>query len=289
MLWLARTALSSPLHAISLAVGFTILPLLTWLGAAIAALIMLAKGPKDGVSCFVAALIPSIYFAVEGEGQRADFIYLSLTWLIAVVLWWSRSWIWVLGALVVAGAAQHLLFPVVTDQQLTLLVNEVGKLLEELAKQNPEAGVFQAPDPVMYSGMIQFAVMFGALISLMFARMLQAAIYNPGGFQKEFHSIRLPSSFVSLLILVTLLVGLTDGSLNGLIPMMMLPLAIAGISLVHGSIGIKKLGGNWLVLFYISLVLVGSLTLLLLVVFAVLDSAFDFRKRLANKINSDSQ
>ncbi len=286
MLWLARTALTSPLHAISLAVGFTILPLFTWLAAALAALIMLAKGPKDGVVCFVAALIPSLYFAMDGSGQRVDLIYLTLTWLITVVLWWSRSWTWVLGTLVVAGAIQHMLFPILSDAQLDILVADVGKLMAELAKQNPEAEMIKVPEPVLYSGAIQVIVMFGSLVSLMFARNMQAAIFNPGGFQKEFHSIRLPSSMMSLLLLGALLCSFSDGLLTGLIPMLVLPLAIAGVSLVHSSIAIKKLGGNWLVLFYVSLVLVGSLTLLLLIFIASLDSVIDIRKRLIQRSES---
>jgi len=73
------------------------------------------------------------------------------------------------------------------------------------------------------------------------------------------------------------------------VPMLVLPLVIAGISVVHGSIEIKKLGGNWLVLFYVSLVLVSSLTLLLLIVLAALDSVFDIRSKLSAASNENNQ
>ena len=285
MLWLARTALTSRLHAISLAVGFVILPFFTWLGAAIAALITLAKGPKEGGFCFLIAMIPCLYLAVEG--QRSDLIHLFITWLLAVVLWWSKSWIYVLVAMVLAGFAQHTMLPAMSDQQLAELVGLVNQMIQEIAVQNPDAGPIEPPSKAMYAGAIQLAVVIGGLVSLMFARYMQAAVYNPGGYRKEFHSIRLPYALMALLLGTAFLLSVVGSEAISYIPMLLLPLVIAGISLVHGSVAIKKLGGNWLVLFYVSMVLVSSLTLLLLVIVSALDSVFDIRSRMLNARQAD--
>ncbi|MFC3151936.1 hypothetical protein ACFOEK_12920 [Litoribrevibacter euphylliae] len=280
MLWLARTALTSRLHAISLAVMFVLLPFFTWLGAAIAALVTLARGPKEGGVCFAVALIPCAYFAVES--QRMDLIHLFITWLLAVVLWWSKSWVYVLGAMVVAGVVQHSVFPALTDSQLIELTAAMNQMIQEIAAQNPEAVKVELPSQVLYAGSAQLVVVLGSLISLMFARYMQAAVYNPEGFRKEFHSIRLPYSMMASLLGIAFLLSVLGEAWVGYIPMLALPLVIAGISLVHGSVAIKKLGGNWLVLFYVSLVLMSSLTLLLLIVFSALDSVFDVRSKLTN-------
>lgn len=285
MLWLARTALTSRVHAISLAVMLVLLPFFTWLGAAVAALITLAKGPKEGGACFAIALIPCLYFALEG--QRMDLIHLILAWLLALVLWWSKSWIYVLGTLVVAGAIQHTVLPALTDSQLIELTAAVNQMIQEIAAQNPDAEKVEPPSQALYAGSTQLMVVLGSVISLMFARYMQAAVYNPEGFRKEFHSIRLPYSMMAALLGLAFLLSVMGGDWIGYMPMLVLPLVVAGISLVHGSVAIKKLGGNWLVLFYVSLVLVGSLTLLLLVVFAALDSVFDIRSKLTNGNESD--
>ncbi|GLQ30645.1 hypothetical protein [Litoribrevibacter albus] len=287
MLWLAQTALKSRLHAISLAVGFVLLPFFTWLGAAVAALITLAKGPREGGMCFAVVSIPSLYLALDG--QRADLIHLLLTWLIAVVLWWSKSWIYVLVALVSAGCVQHALVPVLTDSQLNELTAAVNQMIQEISAQNPDAGPIEPPSQALYAGGIQLWSVLGAFISLMFARYMQAAVYNPGGFRKEFHSLRFPYSVMSLLLGAAFLLSVLGDSFISYVPMLVLPLVIAGISVVHGSIEIKKLGGNWLVLFYVSLVLVSSLTLLLLIVLAALDSVFDIRSKLSAASNENNQ
>lgn len=279
MLWLARTALTGRLHAISLAVCLIVLPFFTWLGAAIAALVTLAKGPKEGGLCFSVVLIPCLYFALEG--QRSDLIHLLMTWLLAMVLWWSKSWIYVLVALVLAGTVQHTLMPVMSDLQLNELVAAVNQMIQDLVASNPEAAEIKPPSQAMYAGAIQVFVTFVALVSLLVARFMQAAIYNPQGFRTEFHSIRLPYALMAALLGVAFLFSVMGDVYISYMPMLILPLVISGVSLVHGSVAIKKLGGNWLVLFYVSMCLVSSLTLLLLVVLAALDSVFDIRSRLS--------
>jgi len=286
MLWLARTALTSRLHAISLAVIFVILPFFTWLGAALAALITLAKGPKEGGACFVAALVPCLYIALDG--QRMDLIHLGVTWLLAIILWWSRSWMYVLGCLAIAGSLQFSVYPPLSDSQLIELSAVVNQMVQDIAAQNPEAGEIEPPSQALYAGSAQLMVVLGSLISVLVARYMQAAVYNPEGFRNEFHSIRLPYGMTATLLAVAFMCSVLGEGWVGYIPMFVLPLIIAGISLVHGSVAIKKLGGNWLILFYVSMVLVSSLTLLLLIVFAALDSVFDIRSKLT-KDNANTQ
>jgi uncharacterized protein YybS (DUF2232 family) len=50
--------------------------------------------------------------------------------------------------------------------------------------------------------------------------------------------------------------------------------------LVHGVVGRKQLSSNWLVMFYIALVVLGPTLMFLLVVLAFVDSWLDFRGRI---------
>jgi uncharacterized protein YybS (DUF2232 family) len=49
---------------------------------------------------------------------------------------------------------------------------------------------------------------------------------------------------------------------------------------VHGVVGRKQLSSNWLVMFYIALVVLGPTLMFLLVVLAFVDSWLDFRGRI---------
>jgi len=66
--------------------------------------------------------------------------------------------------------------------------------------------------------------------------------------------------------------------LTGWILYFVIPLAIAGVALVHGLVGIKRLSRLFLVAFY--LLLLSPLAVQLLSVAALLDSFYDFRRRI---------
>jgi hypothetical protein len=279
--WLAQLTVSGRLHAISLAVGFVILPFFTWLGAALAALVVLSKGPKEGGLVFASAMLPALVLAQSGD--RSDVIMLALAWLCSVLLWWSKSWTWVLAGLVLAGSVQNLVLPVLSESVLTLLMGQMTQLFEELAKQNPDMQAVAMPAPDMYLGAIGASIALGVVISVMVARNMQATLYNPGGFRIEFHALRLSPQVAIVLLAMIMLLGMIGGYANSFIPLMLIPLIVSGIALVHGSVAKKKLGGNWLVIFYIGLIIMHSLAIMLLVVLAVMDSFIDFRSRIQSQ------
>ena len=68
-----------------------------------------------------------------------------------------------------------------------------------------------------------------------------------------------------------------------LMPLCSVPLAFAGLALLHGLVTQGKLGRFWLVGLYVSLLLFMQLVFPLLVMLAVVDSLIDFRGRLAPK------
>ena len=120
--------------------------------------------------------------------------------------------------------------------------------------------------------------MLMAVFLLILARWWQALMYNPGGFQKEFHEFRLQPSVAMLLVGLFLLASLGGTVLTGWILYFVIPLAIAGVALVHGLVGIKRLSRLFLVAFY--LLLLSPLAVQLLSVAALLDSFYDFRRRI---------
>jgi hypothetical protein len=116
----------------------------------------------------------------------------------------------------------------------------------------------------------------------MLARSWQAGLYNPGGFRKEFHSLRL-SPAIAVLCAVTMVLGPVLG-LNSLLLAWAAgtPLFIAGLGLVHGVVSRKQWSGQWVVMFYIALVLLGPSLMMLLLVMAFVDSWLDIRGRITS-------
>jgi cellulose synthase/poly-beta-1,6-N-acetylglucosamine synthase-like glycosyltransferase len=120
--------------------------------------------------------------------------------------------------------------------------------------------------------------MFLSIVLLMLARWMQAALYNPGGFKQEFHKLRVEQKAGLILIAAMLL-----ASFGVLIPeawvlYLVIPLLFSGIALVHAVVAIKNLSRMWLVTFYVLLML--PITVQMLVLFALIDSWYDFRSRL---------
>jgi hypothetical protein len=112
------------------------------------------------------------------------------------------------------------------------------------------------------------------------ARGWQAALYNPGGLRTEFHGLRLSPIF-AVVFAVTMVVGPVLGLNTVLLAWAAgTPLFLAGLALIHGVVARKKLNRQWLVMFYIALVLLGPSLMILLVVLAFVDSWLNIRGRI---------
>jgi len=136
--------------------------------------------------------------------------------------------------------------------------------------------------PVL-NGLIAAVLQIVSVVCLILGRYWQALLYNPGGFGREFRSLRLPRAPM-LVLLVCMLVGPNFGpQLAMLTPLCSVPLMFAGLALIHGLVATKRLTRFWLVGLYVTLVLFMQLIYPLLVVFAIVDSLIDFRGRLASK------
>jgi hypothetical protein len=75
-------------------------------------------------------------------------------------------------------------------------------------------------------------------------------------------------------------ISVSDPSWVSLMPVILVPLFIMGVSLVHGVIAMGQLSKQWLMAFYISFVFFLPYMYALLIFVALLDVIFDFRKRL---------
>ena len=263
-----------------------VVPFLYWLSAAAGSLVVLRRGASDAAGVVVWALLPAAFWWYLGDPSIA-LVFIG-TLALALVLRSSVSWPRVLLASILVGLAFAVTIGHVYAEPINLLAEEIQKLLPQMAGQSPdalpEAKQAQLHDmlvPVL-TGLMASLFQIVCLLCLMLGRYWQAALYNPGGFAREFHALRLSPALALGMLLVMLLAPNINLGLGMLTPLCSVPLAIAGVALIHGLVRQKHMATFWLVGLYVTLLIFGQLIYPLLVIVAVVDSLFDFRGRLGN-------
>ena len=269
---LAEFVMSGRKQAIMAVIFLGLIPLVNLLNPVVVGLMVLRKGVLEVAIIFAWAILPIGVWAIVGDIAPLVMLFAisGLAWLLRE----TKSWEFTLLATIAIGLSVEIylrLQPAVLDglfQQLELLLvtnNLQGIQLEDIRES---IGSF-----------IGVGYMFLAIVLLMLARWMQATLFNPGGFQKEFHQLHIgQKTALGLAGLIFL------GSYQLVIPQswvfyFILPLLFAGIALVHAVVVKKKLSSLWLVIFYILLIVLPTV-LQLLVLLALVDSWYDFRSRL---------
>ncbi|MCE1115355.1 MULTISPECIES: hypothetical protein [Pseudomonas] len=260
-----------------------VLPLLFWLSAAAGSLVFLRRGFKDASSVIAWGLLPAVVMWYFGEPSTL-LVFLGTLGL-AALLRAGHSWTRVLLSSVVLGLLYSLILDAVLRDTFEVLAKALEKALPQFEGKPVLPGELIGPLLVASSAVM---LQLFSLLALMLARYWQAALYNPGGFGREFRELRLP--LVPMLALVSLMaLGPFIGSqFIVLASASSLVLLLAGIALIHGLVAQGRLAGFWLVGMYVTLPLLMQLMYPLLVVLAIVDSLIDFRGRKSPSQGDDS-
>jgi hypothetical protein len=132
-------------------------------------------------------------------------------------------------------------------------------------------------------GIFAMGQAYAMLVFLILARWWQSQLYNPGGFQKEFHQLRLSPFMSGILIALLLICFVFNEQLGRWIPVLFVPLVMMALSLVHWLMRYQKLSGPWVFGFYMLLLLLFQVIYLLLASLALMDSWFNLRARIQSK------
>lgn len=278
---LAKLAMQGPRQAIMLAIVSTLIPMMFWFGAAIVGLTTLRKGFAQGLNIYVWAAIPALGWWL-GLQDPGSFFVLTLTLIMSAVLRVTISWQSALavgaGLSLVIGA----LAPVLMPELITLLMDLTDQMSQRLAEQSQQE--FDEAFQEMFRSLLiaGFASSFYgmALGSLCLARSWQAKLFNPGGWREEFHAMKL-SPKVGLVLVLCFAVAPALGLDPALVLMVVIvPLLFCGFALVHAVIAKRNLGGHWLLMVYLSAIVLFPTVLVLITLLAIIDSVVDMRKRI---------
>lgn len=276
---LAEYAMRSRRNASAAVLLIGFIPFVSWLSASLLALVVLRKGAYEGALVALWGLLPAIYFWQAGYDAVA-LPSLFVVFLSALVLRRTvsleRS---VLTQLLVSVLFVALLleFRFLPYEQLLDVSKQLLTKLE-LSKQ-VKMPVLGAQDyERLVTNFLGFSLGSMALTALIVARWWQAMLYNPGGFQKEFHQFRLSPLAATAITAALLLTG-SESWLANILLLLVLPLFMSALALVHGSVKLLGASRRSLIVFYAALLMLGPYVFIPLLILAVADSFFDFRNR----------
>ena len=262
--------------------------LFCWISAAVVALVLLRKGVGAGLGLLAWALLPSGAL-LYAYGDSGPLSLLLGTTLLAVVLRSSVSLPLALLACVPVGVLTGLVLITFGGGYLEQIVQAFGQFMasmEEQLSQGGEAVVLARPGTVQVAGMLGAGTAASSALCLLLARYWQAALYNPGGFGQEFKALYYPPAVALGLAICAIGLASADAAYRTWAVIAVVPLALAGVALVHARAAWRGQGKGWLAAFYVAWLLFDPVKLL--VVFAAIaDSWFKFRQRWTGKPGTD--
>lgn len=274
--------------------GFVLPPFLI-MGLAVLGLVTMRRGGREGLLVLLGcvALLGAVALLLT-QSVRLDLIVLVFlglaTWVIAMVyrLMLTPAWminaVGIIGLVCVAGfylvVADPEAFwqvfldqyfrPLFVEQQLLQSRSDFDKLIAMLAR-------------ILTGGMVAMICIL-LITSLLLARWWQAMLYNPGGFRREFYALRLGHVTASAMVAL-LVVSLFEKSalLTDMMTVFWLLFFFQGLAVMHNLVGVMGMGISWLVGLYLLILVVPSYASLVISGLGLVDSWFDFRRRLPKK------
>lgn len=219
-------------------------------------LVTLTKGSAEGALVALWALLPLVvgYFISGATPFLTIVSGLALVNMVVVanVLRQTVTWSVTLSGAVIAGGLFAGVSGVLFGADLASVVLEIDTVFEKMSQQLDQS--MAAPSGAMMLAISAWMIALSTIASLFVSRWWQAILYNPGGFQQEFHGIRLESKLgLSLAVLMGAGMLLPD-DYRFWVQLASIPLLIAGLALVHYGVKVKAKGRQWLVFVYLGLI-----------------------------------
>src|SRR5690606_16869404 len=245
---LAEYAMSGRRQAATVAILFGLVPMLNVLSGSVVALVALRHGLSEGLLVLLWAALPAGLQWLVGDSSPLMMLVGALC--TALLLRQSSSWprTLVLMTLLAWLVQLSLYLQPAYVAQVTAIIEQ---MLSEGVQVATEDGVAVASGQDVVALLLRF---YGAwhfalfMVCLAVARHWQALLYNPGGFRKEFHALRLDPRFTGVLLALMLAGEMGVSPLDTWVPLLCMAPLVNGLALVHFVVYQRKLGVNSLVL-----------------------------------------
>lgn len=285
MLPFARLIMQGRGHALGLVFISLMVSPLFWPGSILAAaglsLVWLRIGIRDGALLWLWALMPAIASATFLDSFM-PLLVITGSSIASWVLRMTASWRYTLAGLTLSCLLAALGLEHFSGGLLDPYVTAFNELLQQMQQQLMQSEfrdiLPQSVGATFVAGLYGAMLSVGTFASVVLARSWQSKLYNPGGFQQEFHRLRLGQvESIAAVLLLGLFFTLGTQYLTWAW-IALFPLLVAGLALFHAWALQKKLAMHWYFMFYTVLVLWDPLKVILAGV-ALADSFIDFRSR----------
>ena len=276
---------------------------LTVISMAGVALVTLRQGIKEG---FWVLLIAAVVTAILGNFLIANtqfafvyglFLWLPI-WLVAIVLRVTGSMGTTLETAVFLGILTVIGFYTMTNAPAQFWLEILNLKLEPLLANAPD----DVPvDEIKLSiervshfmtGMIAAGSVFGVFLSLMLGRWWQSQLFNPGGFGREFITIKTSPKFALGTVFIIIVAVFAGGSVSELACNISIPLVVLytfiGTAIIHVMLAARKNAKVMIPIFYgtmFILCIMSPLTIMPVAFAGLADTWLNLRAKISNKTN----
>ena len=290
---LALYALKSMPQAVLAAAVFLILSLLfppfAWLSSALIAVVVLRKGWRYGL-CVVglSTIGAAVLLYVSLGGGRSVLVLVLLFWLPVFLMASAlRAYVRLDVSLLLAAAmgfiALSAIYLIHDDPSAIWL-----ELLREVMQVEVWADQFRVPPEEFDNFLVEVSTLmpgstvaglvFSAVVSLLLARSWQAKVFNPGGFQTEYHRLRYGRyAAIAALVIASLSLLVHSSYTLGLLAIVIVVFLFQGIAIIHAVVKLKSLGTGWLIAMYTICAMLPQMVVILGGI-GLLDTWLDSRK-----------
>lgn len=289
--WIMRgPAQASALAGAALILGIA-LPPFAWISSAMIALVLLSAGPAGAVRVALPALVVAAAAGWLLTGAPYPVALMGLaSWLpVVLVAGMLRATARIelalltavlLGWLIVLGLHAAVADPVAAWQEwLGMMVGPDGLSGELDLDSERVATLIERLAPLM-TGLLAASTVTSSVTATFLGRWWQAALYNPGGFRREFHGLRLGRIAAGVTLGLMALATLTGSVfVFGLAAVAGTAYLVQGLAVVHGLVAVRGMHSGWLIGMYVLGVVMFVQMALALIVLGLVDAWLDLRGR----------
>jgi hypothetical protein len=273
---LAEFVMRGRWQALAVAVTGSVLVVAAPLSAAAVALVTMGRGVRDGAWVVLWALLPALILGWVSGDYGTGWLLLSV-FVGAAVLAQTVSLSLALLAVVPVSALGGLALLTFNAGFLDTLLSLFDAWIEALqAGDNPLEMV--RPTMGQVAGLMAVGNALMASLCVLLGRYWQSELYKPGAFGEEFRALKLPSVWVVVLVVVTVVGAMSSGEWAAWSALAGIPITVCGFALLHSIARDRKLGGGFLTVSYILWAFVDVLKVGVLVA-VLLDAFIDLGRR----------
>ncbi|HAT1595100.1 TPA: hypothetical protein I8Y58_000290 [Legionella pneumophila] len=292
----SRAILENKQYAIVCAVVLSIVPFASWLSVALMSLITLRKGEKPGFEVMLPAMIVHsvplmMLLPLEGALINTLVAYLPC-YLAALTLRKTASWPNVFGVFLIQAFIVFLSIQIWIPDFVSGQFNHFKMLLSQFQNykqlvENSTDGLNNLSLAQLFFGVQILSVITSALISLMFARTIQAKLFMPGGFKQEILEFRGGRFSFLMLIIVSVASYFEVPAAISTLPLLLAYFFLSGFSLAYYILA-RKWQIRVVILLSLLILLKPFFVLFAYIVFGSLDSLFNFRLYLPARVREST-